>query len=358
MLTIYPEKHCPDATIFCKAFLDDTALPRYILGRNEYAASIAEHVDVNGFIDEFTDERIFLNKPVVNLEDVPKESLVVSVVAFVRPLIALNKLKFHSLTCLDYFSFMKYSGLVLKNIEFLNEGKDDIENHFDRYSSLYDCLADELSKTVLNNLLNFRYSSDLDYMREFKHSPEQQYFEDFLELKTGEVFVDAGGFDGQTAVEFIKRCPDYKAIHLFEPDPDNIEIARKNLSNYRNIFFYSIGLADCKKTLRFNSGEGSSSKVSEAGDIEVRVDAMDNLIDEPISIIKMDIEGAEGMALGGCREHILKDHPKLAICCYHKYDDIWKIPQQILDVRDDYLVYLRHYSEGFHETVMYFIPDA
>lgn len=56
--------------------------------------------------------------------------------------------------------------------------------------------------------------------------------------------------------------------------------------------------------------------------------------------------------------HILKDYPKLAICCYHKFDDLWKIPEQVLAMRDDYSIYLRHYTNGLHETVMYFIPYA
>lgn len=358
MLTICSGKQYSDAVEFCKLFLREKARPRYVLGRNEYAASIAKCVDVNGFIDDFTCETKFLGKPIFKMTEIPSQSLVVSAVIFVVPLTALERLKSHGLACVDYFSFSKYSGLVLKEVDFLRKGKEDIEKKWDKYQWIYDRLEDEKSKYVLDRLLNFRFSYDLNYMIGFEHAPDLQYFEDFLDLKPDEVFVDAGGFDGQTAIEFIKRCPDFKSIHIFEPDPDNLALARNNLSIHHNVYFYMVGLAESKKTLKFSSGGGSASKVCETGDIEIRMESIDNLIDEPISIIKMDIEGAEGIALQGARAHILEDHPRLAICCYHKFDDFWMIPDQILAIRDDYDIYLRHYTEGLHETVMYFIPKA
>ena len=357
MLRIYPEKEYPDAVEFCKLFLREKTRPRYVLGRNEYAASIAACVDVNGFIDDFTCETGFLGKPIFRMTELPKESLVVSAVIFVVPVTAMRKLKSNCFACLDYFSFIKYSGLALKEIEFLHECKEDIVKNGDKYQWLYNRLADEKSKDVLDKLVNFRFSSDLNYMLGFEPAQNRQYFDEVLDLKPGEVFVDAGGFDGQTSIEFIKRCPDYKSIHIFEPDPNNLDLARNNLSVYPNINFYTMGLAESKKTLKFCSGDGSASKVCETGDMEIRMDAIDNLIEEPISIIKMDIEGAEEIALQGARMHILKDHPKLAICCYHKFDDLWRIPEQILAIRDDYDISIRHYTDGLHETVMYFMPN-
>ncbi len=71
----------------------------------------------------------------------------------------------------------------------------------------------------------------------------------------------------------------------------------------------------------------------------------------------MDLEGWELKALQGCREHILEDYPKLAISVYHSASDFWKVHQAIMAVRDDYSVYLRHYTEGWSETVMFFMPN-
>ena len=44
--------------------------------------------------------------------------------------------------------------------------------------------------------------------------PEQtQYFESFLNLPEKPVFVDAGGFTGDTTLQFIQKYPDYSAVY-------------------------------------------------------------------------------------------------------------------------------------------------
>ncbi len=70
----------------------------------------------------------------------------------------------------------------------------------------------------------------------------------------------------------------------------------------------------------------------------------------------MDIEGAEFEALKGASGIIRKHQPKLAISVYHKASDYWEIPELIFSIRNDYKLYLRHYTEGIAETVMFFIP--
>lgn len=66
-----------------------------------------------------------------------------------------------------------------------------------------------------------------------------------------------------------------------------------------------------------------------------------------LTFIKIDLEGWELKALYGAVRHIAEDHPKLAISVYHHAGDFWRI-------RDDYQVFLRHYTEGWSESVMYF----
>ena len=69
----------------------------------------------------------------------------------------------------------------------------------------------------------------------------------------------------------------------------------------------------------------------------------------------MDIEGAELEALKGAKETIKRNHPKLAICVYHKPEDIVDIPKFILELDPEYKLYLRHYSDNAGETVLYAI---
>lgn len=354
ILEIFPEKEHPEAVEFCKLFLSNTNQPRYILGCNEISQALSKILSFDGFIDDFTPKNSFQNKPIIKLNQLPKNSLVIST-SSLRPISASRNLANNDIIHLDHFSFLKYSKISLE-INQLTPFKEDLLKHQNKYEQIYQKLTDSLSKKTFLNILNFRYSSDIYYLKDFTYSVENQYFEDFLNLQSNEVFIDAGGFEGETSLELIKYTPDYKSIYIFEPDPINLLTARKNLAKYSNVSFYPLGLFKSKKTLFFESGDGSSSKISQRGNIRIDVDTLDNIISEKITFIKMDIEGAEIPAIYGAQNHIEKDHPKLAICCYHKPNDFWKIPEIILSIRDDYQIYLRHYTEGIDETVMFFIP--
>ena len=84
---------------------------------------------------------------------------------------------------------------------------------------------------------------------------------------------------------------------------------------------------------------------------------------EAPTFIKMDIEGAEKEALIGAEQIIRCHKPKLAICVYHKPEDIYVLPELINSFREDYRFYLdlrkygstRHagFGLGFERCVMY-----
>lgn len=341
---------------FCEEF-KNSSKPKYIFGRNELAESIAKIIEVDGFIDEFTNELEYLGKPIVTFDKIPDNSLVVAVVVIGKPIIVEKKLKQFPFKSLDYFAFYKYSNLDIHPILYWNGFNEDLQVNRSKYEWIYNLLHDDISKEQFLKIINFRLSYDLNFMRDFKAIEDQQYFEDFLGLKTeGETFVDVGGFDGYTSQEFIKLCPGYKAVHIFEPEEKNINLAKRRLESFENIHFHQLGLSDEKQTLKFDVG-GSSSKITDEGSITIEVDRLDDLLDEPVTFLKMDIEGAEEDAIEGAKETIRTYHPILAISVYHKYNDFWKIPDQILSIRNDYNVYLRHYTEGIAETVMFFIPS-
>jgi hypothetical protein len=70
----------------------------------------------------------------------------------------------------------------------------------------------------------------------------------------------------------------------------------------------------------------------------------------------MDVEGEEVGAISGAKQTILNCKPKMLISAYHRTDDFIKIPQTVLNIRDDYKIYLRHF-EGLPawDTNFYFI---
>lgn len=344
------------AESFCRDFLESNR-PKFILGTNEWADSIAALVDVDGYINDFTSAKEYQGKPIVPMPDVPDNALVVSVVIG-KPFIAEKRMRQFAFDSIDYYAFFLYSKLPIKQVMFWDGAIEDIERNFERYEWIYGRLKDKMSKHQLSNIINFRYSYDLAYMRGFENRELEQYFEPFLSLKqAGESFVDIGAYDGYTSEAFIKLCPDYSKVFLFEPERQNLESAKKRLGGLSNIRYFALGLSNKKETLRFEAG-GSSSKISETGSLEINVDRLDDLIDEKVTFIKMDIEGAERNALEGMEKTIATYQPTLAISVYHRKDDLWKIPEQILNIRSDYDLYLRHYTEGISETVMFFVPQS
>ena len=67
-------------------------------------------------------------------------------------------------------------------------------------------------------------------------------------------------------------------------------------------------------------------------------DIVDDLGLDRVDVIKMDIEGAERVALQGARRTIRRFRPRMAICTYHRIDDPRAVPEQVLAIRSDYQV--------------------
>jgi FkbM family methyltransferase len=130
---------------------------------------------------------------------------------------------------------------------------------------------------------------------------------------------------------------------------------RKNTSHLDNIKIIEKGCWSEKKALFFSNDGTVGSKIQDKGQLQIEVDSIDNVIQDRITYIKMDIEGAELEALKGAKNTIMKYKPKLAVCVYHKQEDLITIPQYILSLNEHYKLYLRHYEENSCETVLYAI---
>jgi FkbM family methyltransferase len=216
-------------------------------------------------------------------------------------------------------------------------------------------LSDDTSKKVLLDVLRFRLTANPEYMMDCEVRLKDQYFEDFMTYKE-EFFAYAGGYDGDTTEEFINRYPSYKKVYLFEPSQKNLLAAKQRLIGRRDIDFRSVGLSDSKGTLHFTADAGSASAVTnEVGESISVVTLDEELQNEPISFIKMDLEGSEMNALRGAAVTIKNNKPKLAIAVYHAAKDFREIPEYILNLNPHYKIYLRHYTRGWSETVMFFI---
>lgn len=185
---------------------------------------------------------------------------------------------------------------------------------------------------------------------------EQQYFDlPSLPHMEKEVFVDAGCFDGLSVRSFLKWSGGkYESIMAFEPDKRCYEQCREQLKDVDKLTLIDKGLWSSRKVLSFHATGASDSAVSCDGEVQIETLQLDEVLgDRDVTFLKMDIEGAEKEALLGARKTIKRCRPKLAISVYHKPEDIWELPELILDIYPDYELYIRHYSLRDAETVLY-----
>lgn len=235
----------------------------------------------------------------------------------------------------------------------------DMLLHTQYYDRVYSMLCDERSKEVFTRLMQFRLIPDLIYIKEAYDGTYAQYFDHtIVSCGQDEVFVDCGGFIGDTTEEYIREYGKYKKIYVYEPSSDNIGACVNNLNKYQNVIVKNCGVGEKNSWLSMDTSQSSSSFVNADHKHErVEIISLDEDIDEPVTYIKMDVEGFEIPAILGAKNHIRKEHPKLAVCTYHIISDLWEIPLLIHAIYPAYRFYLRHYMEDQNwETVLYAIP--
>lgn len=224
-----------------------------------------------------------------------------------------------------------------------------------KYKEVFDLLADDLSREIyIERIKRVFLLSDISHVMA---PATEQYFDEKVELTEQEVFVDCGAYIGDTAMEFIQRVNGkYRQIYMFEAEASKFGQIQENLKGYR-YKLYPYGVWSDNRELCFDADGSSASKVSDNGDgVQIEVVALDNIkFEETPTFIKMDIEGAEKEALLGAKDMISEYHPKLAICVYHRWEDLFELPLLIKEFNPDYKLYIRHYSDHFAETVCYAI---
>jgi FkbM family methyltransferase len=112
-------------------------------------------------------------------------------------------------------------------------------------------------------------------------------------------------------------------VVAFEPVPENLNHLRKHLSLNRvqNVTVLEAAVSDEEETVLFKRGASSTNgSVDAKGDLEVTAVTIDGLISrgevELPSVIKMDIEGGEFLALIGARDTLKEHHPVIFLATH------------------------------------------
>jgi FkbM family methyltransferase len=215
--------------------------------------------------------------------------------------------------------------------------------------------TDRLSRQTLDAIMLYRLTWDSRYIAAIARPEKAIYFEpDTMPLTDHEILVDGGAYDGDTVREFNARTGGkYDHIHAFEIDPANTGVFAFKTQDINNVTLHSVGLWNEKTEMGIECHQDNGSHIDKTSAIMVPFDAMDNMDLGAVSLIKLDVEGAENQALQGARKLIANHKPKLAICAYHKPDDFQTLLDTLSGLHDDYRLTLRHYSPILFDSVIY-----
>ena len=227
------------------------------------------------------------------------------------------------------------------------------EANAEKYKKAYQLMDDDFSRRVY--LARMKKAFLLSDISEIVSPGEEEYFDEKVVLTEQEMFIDCGGFDGDSSRKFIERCQGkYRGIMIFEPELCKKAAIEKSMGSDR-YELYQLGVWSEHTRLYFNAMQAGSSHISEQkGEYVIKAAALDEMVyDREPTYIKMDIEGAEQEALKGCRRIIQDFRPKLAVCIYHKPDYLFEIPVMIKEMNPAYKLYVRQYANAWFDTVLY-----
>lgn len=216
-----------------------------------------------------------------------------------------------------------------------------LEEHAAQIEQAYAALADEDSRKTFRGVAEFQLTGRLPALDAISQPRSQSLA--LLHLSNAEIYADLGAYRGDTLLEFLELAGDYRQIFAVEPDAKNfakLESLIRRL-NLRGVVAKNNAVSDAARKVCFGSPGGRSSAIGR-GKGEVQAMPLLELTHGQIpSYIKMDIEGAEAAALRGMEGVLAAHAPKLLVSAYHRIEDYFSLPLQILRAQPGYRIYLR-----------------
>lgn len=233
--------------------------------------------------------------------------------------------------------------------------REYLAQHEAEFDRAYQLLADEPSRKVFREVLRFKVSGNPAHL--FCCQTDKDEAWQLLNPSTQEDYADLGAYDGDTIRELLAHTGGcYRRILALEPDEKNFRKLSRNTAGFVNTDLLQVAAWDRPATLPLSKRGGRNSRVAPQGE-PVRADALDNLANHPVSLLKLDVEGSEARALDGARKTIRRDRPKLYLCAYHRNEDLFALPLQLESICPGYRIYLRHHPYvPAWETNFYCLP--
>lgn len=188
------------------------------------------------------------------------------------------------------------------------------------------------------------------------------YYDELASFIEGErlTFIDAGAYTGDSIANMKNVFGNRIAkIYAFEPNDHNFrELSSMEMQDVvliKKALYDRAGYLDFTQDGVFFRVFNEGIDLPEQRKVAIETISLDEL-DLEIQgkcILKLDIEGSELPALKGSKKFIKKHRPYIAVCVYHRVEDIVALPIYLKELVSDYRFILRG---GMH-TVCYAFPN-
>ena len=208
-------------------------------------------------------------------------------------------------------------------------------------------LSDDASRECFSNYVDYKLTGDISYLEKSESDPDSEFA--LLKEAGCGCFVDLGAYYGDTLKRYLERLPCLTSAVAVEPERHSfkkLEACAKELGSDIRCIHALVGKTTGAEKVSSSRGRGtrtlSASNVELKNTVDIDVITVDSLSLDNVSFIKFDVEGSESDAIEGARETIQKYRPVMKIACYHRSEDVFAIVQKVLEIRDDYKIYMRH----------------
>jgi FkbM family methyltransferase len=227
-------------------------------------------------------------------------------------------------------------------------------------NSAFQMFRDEKSRSIFLETLKLRTTFDLQLLR--APDPSHQYLpEDLPAPKCPMRLVDGGCYVGDTVEAIRAHGFEIEAAACFEPDPRNFsrlrDLAERQLGGIRELCLFPCGLGESTAMHRFFAGQDAASTITEHGESVIQVVALDDVLPNfAPTLFKLDVEGAERASLLGASKIIERFRPAIAVCLYHRPEDLWELPLLLRKLAPNYEFAVRYHGFNGFEIVLYAMP--
>lgn len=268
-----------------------------------------------------------MNLPVINLGELPNFERKPSTMFYIDEISFFEK----------FFDNHGIQTLALTDVQTSENLYQLYVKHLSELYAVHEMLADEESKSVFRAAIKGKLTRRI---KDFRYVEKPHYFlEGFLPVE-GDIAIDGGAYDGKTSRDFVMQGA---KVYSFEMSRENYQNCLPLAEKY-NFTMENLGLSNREGQEFYaqsgaGSGKGRGNLVGNFIDLDTYVLKKDL---PRVDYIKLDIEGAELDMLHGAIRTITLWKPKMAICAYHKPEDLWTLASYVKYLHSDYEIKFRH----------------